>query len=82
MSPAVSSVQERQGSYLNDVVAEGAVELDVRQEARVVAGGEAGLHDPLSVSEDVELRQSHVRGHLYWLLSILPAEFEVWGGPE
>ena len=50
--------------YLYDIVSQGPVELNISQEAGVVAGGEAGLHDPLSVSQDVELRQSHVRGHL------------------
>ena len=63
---------------LDDIVAQGPVELHVCQQPGVVAGGEAGLHYPLSVSQDVELRQSHVRGHLYRLLSVLPPEFEVW----
>ena len=51
-------------SYLDDVVSQGTVELNIRQETRVVAGGEAGLHDPLPVAEDVELWQCYVRGHL------------------
>ena len=64
--------------YLNHIVPESSVELDVGQEPGVVARAEACLDYPLPVAQDVELRQSHVRGHLYRLLSVLPPEFEVW----
>ena len=50
--------------YLDDVVPQGTVELNIRQETGIVARGETGLHDPLSVAEDVKLWQCYVRGHL------------------
>ena len=63
--------------YLNHIVPESSVELDVGQEPGVVARAEACLDYPLPVAQDVELRQSHVWGHLYRLLAILPPEFQV-----
>ena len=68
-------------SHLNHVVSEGSVKLDIGQKPGVVAGAEAGLDDALSVAEDVELRQRHVRGHLHRLLPVLPAEFQVCQEP-
>ena len=50
--------------YLDDVVAQGPVELNISQETGVVARGETGLHYPLSVAENVKLWQCNVRGHL------------------
>ena len=67
---------------LDDVVSEGPVELNIRQEPGVVAGGEARLHDPLPVAEDVKLRQCDVRGHLDWLIPVFPTEFKVWGSSQ
>ena len=52
-------------SDLNHVVAHGPDELNVREKPRVVAGAEADLNEPLPVSEDKELRERHVRGHLH-----------------
>ena len=50
--------------HLDDVVPEGSVELDVRQEPGVVAGTETGLDYALPMAEDVELRQRYIRRHL------------------
>lgn len=51
--------------YLDHIVSEGSVKLDVGQKPGVVAGAEAGLDNALPVAEDVELRQRHVWGHLH-----------------
>ena len=64
--------------YLNDVVSERSVKLDVGEQPGVVAGAEAGLDYPLAVAEDVELGQRHVWGHLHRLLTVLPPEFQVY----
>ena len=52
------------GGDLYEVVAHVPGEHHVRQQPGVVARGEADLYQPLPVAEHLELRQSHLLGHL------------------
>ena len=48
-------------AHLDEVVAHVPGEDNVCQQSRVVTRAEADLYQPLSVAEDVELREHHVR---------------------
>ena len=47
---------DNENNYLNHIIPESSVELDVCEEPAVVSRAETGLDDPLPVTQDVELR--------------------------
>ena len=67
-------------SYLNEIVTHGASEDHVSQESGVVARAQTDLHQSLSVTQDIELRQHDIGAHLDTVVSSIPGILEVRHG--